>query len=277
MLEKARDVLVKKEAGRPITSEDYHTLSRIVRGVEGQIVAERVASFEEIRHRRVNARRQVPSIAWTLPLDALDLPGRAHNLLLDNEVETVGDVLYQLALGDKYLLDFNGFGEKTLSDVKAHVLAFEFPVEDGDDENIKVVGEMVVTAVSSPEIPEETPEEGVDDDVDEEIVEEAVEETVEEEPVEEEEEEEPVEAIDDLSKPLINATPTPKKEKKPQPSVIIARKPRREIGGDGDDDDGSSKSRQLIYDEKLGEVVTKRKRKRGRQQDDWDVENWNEL
>ncbi len=287
MLEKARDVLMKKEAGRPITSEDYHTLSRIVRGVEGQIVADRVATYEEVRRLRVDARKQVPSVAWTLPLDALDLPGRAHNLLLDNEVETVGDVLYQLALGDKYLLDFNGFGEKTLDDVKAHVLAFEFPVADGEDAD--KVGEMVVTAVTSekteaPSSPDEVPADDAediiekvvaDDDIEEVVVEEVVEDVIVEEVVEED----PIDAIDDLSKSLVDTKPKPKpkKEEKSKPSVIIARKPRHEVGGDDDDDDGSRKGKHLVYDEKLGEVVTQRKRKRSRQQDDWDVNNWDEF
>ncbi len=285
--EKAQSVLDKKEAGRPITSEDYRVLSRVVYGVEGKIIATRVASYEEVRRRRVDARKQVPSIAWTLPLVALDLPGRAHNLLLDNKVETVGDVLYYLAMGDKYLLDFNGFGEKTLNDVKAHVLAFEFPVKEGAEEDAATVGEMVVTAVSTTTISEDKPD--VSDEAIEEIAEEETEDTVEdttdeadEKAVEEDEdiEEEPVDAIDDLSKSLVDTTPKPKKKKKPKPSVIIARKPRKEIGGsddDDDDDDGSRKGKSLVFDEKLGEIVTKRKRKRSRQQGAWDVDNWDEF
>jgi len=266
MLEKARDVLAKKAAGRPITSEDYHTLSRIVQGVEGQIVAERVASYEDIRKERVDARKLVPAIAWTLPLDVLDLPGRAHNLLLDNEVETVGDAMYYLALGDERLLAFRGFGDKALEDLKAYMLAYELPVDESaeaESEDVEVVEEVVETAVSIES--EETA-----DDVEE--SEEEPETIVEEEtPIEEPEEEiDPIDAIDDLSKSLIDTSPKPA-PKKGKSTVVIARKPRQEIGGD--DDSTSRKGKQLIYDEKLGEVVTKRKRKRGRQ-DDWSADEW---
>ncbi len=273
LLDRAHEILEKNEAGRPITSEDYRALSRIVYGVEGKIVATRVASYEEVRQQRVKARKQVPAVAWTLPLDALDLPGRAHNLLLDNKVETVGSVLYHLAMGDKHLLDFKGFGEKTLDDVKAHVLAFEFPVEDGAEEDAEMVGEMVVTVVSSTEKAEEPIEEVVEEPLEEDA--EVVEEIEEEEIVEEE----PIDAIDDLSKSLVDIKPKAKPRKKIKPSVIIARKPRHEIGGDNDDaaDDGSRKGKSLIFDEKIGKVVVKRKRKRNRQQDDWDVDDWDEF
>lgn len=263
MLEKARDVLAKKEAGRPITSEDYHTLSRIVQGVEGQIVAERVASYEDIRKERVDARKQVPAIAWTLPLDVLDLPGRAHNLLLDNEVETVGDAMYYLALGDERLLAFRGFGEKALEDLKAYMLAYELPVDENAEEESIVEETAVSPTDETTEIEAEAEE---IDEVEEEIVEE---EAVIEEP---EEEIDPIDAIDDLSKPLIDTSPKPKKSKKGKPTVILARKPRQEIGGETEDS-ATRKGKQLIFDEKLGEVVTKRKRKRGRQ-DDWSTDEW---
>jgi len=271
MLDKARDVLAKKEAGRPITSEDYHTLSRIVQGVEGQIVAERVASYEDIRRERVDARKRVPAIAWTLPLDVLDLPGRAHNLLLDNEVETVGDAMYYLALGDEKLLAFRGFGDKALEDLKAHMLAYELPV----DENAEAMIDEVVDIV---EVVEETAvsleAEAVEAIELETEIEEAEEDIIEEEVIKEIEEEiDPVDAIDDLSKPLIDTSPKPAKAQKGKPAVVLARKPRQEIGVEPEEST-TRKGKQLIFDEKLGEVVTKRKRKRGRQQDDWSADDW---
>jgi hypothetical protein len=119
--------LDKKEAGRPITSEDYFTLTRLVRGIEGQIIAARAARHDEIRQARNEARKQIPAVAWTLPLDDLDLPGRVHNLLLDNEIETVGDVLYNMELGDHIFLNFKGFGEVGLQTLKDAVAAYELP------------------------------------------------------------------------------------------------------------------------------------------------------
>ncbi|MCA9969562.1 MAG: transcription termination/antitermination protein NusA, partial [Anaerolineales bacterium] len=118
LVELAQIILDKKAASRPITSEDYHTLDRMVSLVEGGIVASRAREYERVRKQRALARRNVPQVTWQLPLDELDLPGRIHNLLLDNNVETVGDVLYQLSLGDEVVLGFKGFGQKMLDTLK---------------------------------------------------------------------------------------------------------------------------------------------------------------
>ncbi|MCA9948151.1 MAG: transcription termination/antitermination protein NusA [Anaerolineales bacterium] len=286
-IEQVTHILEKKAAGRPITSEDYRILDRIVANVEGGIIASRSVAHMEERKRRAAARKDIPEIAWQLPLDDLDLPGRMHNLLLDNEIETVGAVLFQLQLGDGTFLDFRGFGEKMLSDLKEIVAAYKLPVMEGDDEAVpvEVVDETAViddtgteeilietedevvaeTAVVEPEIEPEPIVEAVDDTVDSE---EAVVEDVLEE--EQSEEKEFIDAIDDLSKSLFDIEPEPQKaaRKKPQKEVVIVR-PGREP--ELEEKSGrSDKGRSLVYDEDLGEVIAKRKRKGSRKSRDWE-------
>lgn len=286
-IEQVTHILEKKAAGRPITSEDYRILDRIVANVEGGIIASRSVAHMEERKRRAAARKDIPEIAWQLPLDDLDLPGRMHNLLLDNEIETVGAVLFQLQLGDGTFLDFRGFGEKMLSDLKEIVAAYKLPVMEGDDEAVpvEVVDETAViddtgteeilietedevvaeTAVVEPEIEPEPIVEAVDDTVD---IEEAVVEDVLEE--EQSEEKEFIDAIDDLSKSLFDIEPEPQKaaRKKPQKEVVIVR-PGREP--ELEEKSGrSDKGRSLVYDEDLGEVIAKRKRKGSRKSRDWE-------
>jgi N utilization substance protein A len=124
-IEQVRNVLAKKQAGRPVTAEDYLTLDRLVNQVEGRIIANRALAFESFRKQRIAARRSVPEEAWKEPLDVLDLPGRVHNLLLDSNVETLGDVLYTLAMGDEYFLRLKGLGEKALETVREHLAVYE--------------------------------------------------------------------------------------------------------------------------------------------------------
>ncbi|MCA9926502.1 MAG: transcription termination/antitermination protein NusA, partial [Anaerolineales bacterium] len=104
LLEQVTQILAKKDAGRPITSEDYRMLDFLVGGVEGKIIAERAAVHEEERKARAEAHRGVPEAEWEVSLDVLDLPGRIHNLLLDNEIDTVGNIMFHLALGDDVFL-----------------------------------------------------------------------------------------------------------------------------------------------------------------------------
>ncbi len=293
-IEQVTLILEKKAAARPITSEDYRMLDRMVSNVEGSIIAARSASHMEERKRRAIARKDIPEIVWQLPLDDLDLPGRMHNLLLDNEIETVGAVLFQLQLGDGEFLNFRGFGEKMLSDLKEIVAAYELPVVEGegaaeaeseagvdevvdetaviDDavaEEAEVEAEVEIVAETAVVEPVIEPEPVVEADLEDAEVEEA-------EPEEEEEEEEVIDAIDDLSKSLFDIESTPPKatQKKPKKEVVIVR-PGREP--EVEEKSGrSDKGRSLVYDEDLGEVVAKRKRKgsrKGREWEDFDLED----
>ncbi len=307
LIELVTNILEKKAASRPITSEDYQTLDRFVAGVDGRIIEARAQSYAEVRRQRTEARRAVPDVAWELPLDELDLPGRIHNLLLDNEIEPVGDVLFTLNLGDEVVLSFRGFGEESLDTLKAHVLAFEMPepVVEGEAEGELEEADLVDAdvAVASAEIDEETVEtieevaEAVEEAVEEAeteaevvaeeaeveaIAEEAAAEALEEANAEEEaeveeavaeveEEEEDVPAIDDLSKPLVDAPAAEpvKKEPEKKSGIKLAREPRRAIG-EPDKKSTDRKGRKLVFDEDAGEVVIEKRRKGSRRRPKWE-------
>jgi hypothetical protein len=285
-LDQVTNILEKKEAGRPITSEDYLVLDRLIKDVEGRIIAQRAEVYAEVRRQRAEIRRQIPEAAWHLELGELDLPGRIHNLLLDNEIETVGDVLLTLEIDEKRFLDFRGFSDEMLETLKEYVAAFDMP------ELVEVVeGEpaVEVEAILEGEAEAAVVEEEVDVDVVEEADVEAVEvEAVEvedlvaaeeealdeEESVEEEEsleeeveEEEVVSDIDDLSRSIFEPQVQEKPKKKGKIVVVTTGKEEEEE----DDDKGvSRRGRSYVYDDKVGEVVVKRKRKDSRRRSDWD-------
>lgn len=278
-----RQILDKKEAGRPITSEDYFMLTRLVRSVEGRIIAARAARHDEVRQARSEARKQIPAIAWTLPLDDLDLPGRVHNLLLDNDIETVGDVLYNMELGDHIFLNFKGFGEIGLQALKEAVAAYDLPEPEGDvtaeieeaaEVDVAETAELEAEAEVVAEV-EETAEAIEEEAEVEEAV--AVEVEAEEEDEEEDEEEEEVpleEMLDDLSRSIVADVIEEKKEKKEEkakPSVVVVKTPASRDDDDDDDDSRKRrKGRSLVYDEDMGEVVIKRKRKGSRRRPEWE-------
>jgi hypothetical protein len=250
-------------------------MDRLVNAVEGQIIAARSAKHEEVRQRRTEARKLVPAIAWELPLDELDLPGRIHNLLLDNEVETVGHVLMNLAAGDDIFLNYRGFGDKALDTLKEYVANYDLPESevtaktemevvpaDGVEAEVESPAEALVEAVAETtadaevEAPEPEPE---------------VEPVVAEEP-EAEEPEESIPAIDDLSRPLVEIEEKPESEKAPakKPAVVIARPSREEERLQEQEKQSRRKGKSLVFDEDMGEVVVQRKRKRGRGRPEWE-------
>ena len=280
LLQQVQSVLAKKEAGRPITSEDYFILDRLVNAVEGKIIAARAAVHEEVRQKRSAARQAVPAAAWELSLDELDLPGRIHNLLLDNEIETVGDVLFNLAIGDDVFLNFRGFGDKALEKLKEYVANYDLPqptVDAAAEAEAEVVEPEAPVAAAEAvdgqpieetgvEPAEETPETAPDA---KEAV--TVEQVVEKAEEVEAEPEEIVPAIDDLSKPLVQIEEEDAKEDVKKPAVVIARPTRDEerLREAVEEKTRRGKGKQLVYDEDMGQVVVKRKRKR-RGRSDWD-------
>jgi len=295
LIDKAGRILAKKEAERPITAEDYLVLDRFVAGVEGRIIDQRAAEYDAIRQERADARKSVPEAAWDLDLEELNLPLRTHNLLLENDITTVGKVMYNLELGEEALLDIKGLGEERLSQVKERMaeLLVEMPelVEPAEAEEeteaeaevAEEAGEIAEAIVEEEAEEVEAEAEAVAEVVEAEAtevaeeVEEAVEEVEETEEVEEaEEEEEEVPAIDDLSTSLVDVGKKEEKKEEKKGKVVIVSRPEtspveeEEEEEEDEDEEARRKGKQLVYDEDAGRVVTKRKRKRGRRRPEWE-------
>ncbi|MFL7838554.1 MAG: transcription termination factor NusA [Candidatus Promineifilaceae bacterium] len=279
-LEQINNILEKKEAGRPITSEDYLVLDRLIRDVEGRIIAQRAEKHAEIRRQRAEIRKQIPDIAWHLDLEELDLPGRIHNLLLDNEIETVGAVLLTLEIDEHKFLEFRGFSDEMLDTLKEYVDAFEMPEVEQIEEEALAEGEAVEeellaveeeAAVAVEEELEAEAEEAVEAEADEEEA--SFEELLDEEEIfakeEELEEEEAVADIDDLSKSIYE--PRVQEQPKKKKGKIVVVSPISEEEDEDDEKSTQRRGRSYVYDEEVGEVVVKRKRKGSRRRGgDWD-------
>src|SRR5690606_23463345 len=288
LLEKVRHVLAKKEADRPVTAEDYMVLDRFVAGTLGRIIDSRTAGYEGIRRERAEARKRVPAVTWEMELEELNLPLQTHNLLLDNEITTVGEVLYRLELGDDHLLRIDGFNDRSLEAVHNRVAELKEALAAGAEaqatEPEATGAEEMEPGIEEVEAEAEPELEALADDVlaeDEEaaelVTEEEVEEpaVAEEEPVAEmaaeEEDEALIPAIDDLSAPLIEIVRTeePKRQTKKGKVVIVSR-PGAGEGEEEDEEAARRRGRQLVYDEEAGRVVAKRKRKKSRRRPEWE-------
>ncbi len=279
LIEAVKMVVEKKADNRPITSEDYRTLDKIVKGIMGTMIAARSVRHEAIRKERAEARKQVPVGMWKISLDELDLPGRIHNLLLDNEIETVGDVKFNLVLGDNVILSYHGLGDSALDTIKKRMAQFEadylaqLALEKAETETEETAVVEEAAAAESEVVADVV---GADTDTAadadaEEVAETELEDKVEEEAEEVEEETEPLDIIDDLSQSLVQETPQPTKKKKKK-GVVIARQTAAERRAAAEEAEKKRKGshRELVFDEDMGEVIAKRKRKGSRRKQEWD-------
>jgi transcription termination/antitermination protein NusA len=259
-------ILSKKEAGRPITNEDYSILNRLVAAVEGEIISKRAVTYEKVRKERSAARKRVPKETWELPIEQLELPSRVQNLLEESGVETVGEALFQLEMDEKQLLNIEGFGEKSLADLREAVGDYlqDEEIAEPEAEEPEAAAE-VVAAEPQPVVAEVEAEAEAEPTVAELEAEAEAEVAAEEAlPV--------VPVIDDLERPLVQpAKPAPKAKKTVKPVVVVARPAAtEEETTEQERRDAKQKGKQLVYDESAGKVVAKRKRKPSRRRPEWE-------
>ena len=292
-------VLAKKEANRPITSEDYMILNRLVSAVEGRITTVRSNEFEKINKARAEARKDVPKYAWAVPLDDLELSTRVQGLLKDNHITTLGDILMFKVLGDETLLNIPGFGQKALDEVSEAVENHvppepeeitevdvsaedaEIPGEPSAELEAPVVEETAAVAAAEDAVAEDAvAEEAAAEEAGELLAESAAAveaekiaepETVEVAAAQDVEEEEPEAAapdIDDLGVSLVDVA---KVEEKPEKKKIVVVSPEKARALESvETDKPGTKRRELVFDEQRGKVVAMKKHKSKRQRPEWE-------
>jgi N utilization substance protein A len=111
---------------------------------DARVAAQREAEQEK-RAEKERALATVPSEAYEVGLETLDLPAKVLGHLTRNELENVGEVMEKIALGDEALLMLDGVGAKALTQIKDAVenSSFTFIGSEGEiaPETVAVVTE----------------------------------------------------------------------------------------------------------------------------------------
>jgi len=233
MMTQVEEVLAKKAENRPVTPEEYTLLGQFVDRVERrttQIKEEAVRADEE---RVAAARAEVPSAAFTMPLDQLGLKEHVFNILVEAGFENIGDLMLSLKSDANKVLGLPGIGPKAMQNIEEQIAAMTFP----EPEPVPVA-ETPAAQAAEPVAVEEMPAAEKPAKVQKEA----------EEAVEEENAKDGV-SLDELFK------------MKPEVFQPVA---------DDEDEAGKKKGKkqkkkgvELVLDEERGEVVGRKKHKRG--------------
>lgn len=275
LVEQVEIILAKKEASRPITAEDFQTMNRLVEMVQG-----RFADLEEEERKAEEAiRRSIPNHLWQMPVDLLELDKALEKQLMERRFDSVGSIIAVFSYDSSKLQERAELDDEMFAALQETLATAELPATQ--EELSELLGEDVELEIEpataeEEETPSEEPEETVEEP-------ESGQE-VEEEP--EAEEAEPVVLYEELppeirlpdtedeedeeSTPVLERRPVEKP--KPQPTTPVIVPARHEENEEIEPDTKKRKKkkrRQIVYDEELGETVTKRKRRRGAR-DDWD-------
>jgi N utilization substance protein A len=279
-------ILSKKEAQRPITAEDYHQLNRFIEMVEGRFAAQAEAE----QRAEEKARRSISPLFWQMPIGMLDLSGEVEGLLVDHGMITVGHIMSLLAYDPAKLQERAELQDEAFAQVQEQMAVTEFPRTA--EELAQRLGEPVPAEEAEAE--EEAAVEAQAEEAAGKAVIESVEAPEEEmvaEPEEPETEiiplyEEPPEEIRlPDEEPEFEPEPAPEPvaaEPAKQPKKPVIMPARREEDEEEEEEPkkrkkGRKKSRHLVYNEDVGEVVSKRKRKRGRRDDFLDYGKWEDF
>ncbi len=231
--------LAKKAENRPVTPEEYTLLGQFVDRVERRTTQIKEEAAHADEQRLATARAEVPAVAFTTPLEQLGLKEHVFNLLVEAGYETIGDLMMALKLDENKVLGLPGVGPKAIQNIQEQLAVVQLP-------------EAPVAAEEAPvaEVPaEEKPAEPVA----------ALPETKEapeqpEKPARPEEVLEPENAKDGVSLDELF---------KMKPEIFHAGPAEEE---DADKKKGKKvkkKGVELVLDEELGEVVGRKKHKRG--------------
>lgn len=264
-------ILEKKQASRTVMPEEFQTLQRFVHIAELRLLEMREA--ERIRRRKQidKIKNSLPKRAFTMKLEELEIEKDIILALRNRNITNVGDLMARLQAEESYvrgILESGKAGEDAFEAVK-DAIATLAPQADESDVVLEAAVEVepVVAALSeaAPATASVPEPESADEDAPPAFVD-----------------------VDAPKKPA--AAPVPRapvvsRVPKAQPPTSPEAVPdmtmaaiEGEDTGDRDDSDSARKdgkkkkgkkgSRELVFDEDRGEVVVKRKHKRGR--GDWD-------
>lgn len=251
IIPQVEEILAKKAENRPITPEEFTVLVGFVDRVERRMLLAKEEASREEDERLAAARAEIPVAAFSMPLvQATELKEHVFNILTEAGYETVGQLMFDMKTDQNKVLGLAGIGGKAIQNIEESLAALTFPepVAEPKAEEPAVTVEAVEESAPAAEMP---------------VAEKTAERKKEPKRVIEEEEED-----GEVSKDGVNL------------DELFSIKPEmfQAAGGTEEESDDKKKGKKvkkkgvaLEFDESLGEVVSRKKHKRG---DGGDDEAW---
>jgi N utilization substance protein A len=280
-------ILLKKEETRPVTPEEYQMMGNFVDRVMSETMQQRVADRQVYLEKLAEARAGIPTSAYSVPVEELDLSTRVQTLILEAGYKDAGHLMEQMEMDEDKILALQGVGPKAMTELKEKLSEYPYPVEEPvEEEAIEVPEVSVEDEIEEAEVvPEAEPAVEA-----EELAIPAAEQLAEGEAVPVEEpaeapvpaEAEPEAEITGEAEEAVETAEVEEEEVSFEEALETAfQEIDRELFESEEDDDELLKrqqrerSRILEFDPETGEMVVRRRRKPGRE-DDFDVD-WEDL
>jgi N utilization substance protein A len=122
-----QEILAKKAEGRPIMPEEYTALGQFVDRVERRTIQIKEEAVRAEEERTAAARADIPAAAFTMPLEQAGLKEHVFNILTEAGFENIGDLMYSLKTDQNKVLGLSGIGSKAIQNIEEALAAIAFP------------------------------------------------------------------------------------------------------------------------------------------------------
>jgi len=265
------EVLAKKAENRPVTPEEFTMLGQFVDRVERRTIQIKEDAARAEEEKVTTARSEVPTAAFGMPLEELGLKEHVFNILVEAGIDTIGALMMSMKMDANKVLGLPGIGPKAIQNIDEQFAVLKFPEPEAPAEPAtEAVAEAEPVVAQIEPQPEVAP-----------VAMEAAPVAVEEAPVGEppaQEKKEP------KTSPAKGKVEEPEDDEHAKDGVsldeLFSMKPEIFQTAGTDDEEsadkkkgkkGKKKSVELVLDEERGEVVGRKKHKRG---DDELGEDW---
>jgi len=242
------EALAKKAENRPVTPEEYTMLGQFVDRVERRTIQIKEDAARAVEEKTASARAEVPTSAFAMPLDQIGLKEHVYNILVEAGFDNVGALMMSLKMDANRVLGLAGIGPKAMQNIEEAIAAITFPEPEAPP--AEPIVEPVAQIESAP-VAEVAPAEAVaaaEAPVDEKQV------SAKKEAKKVVEEQEDEHAKDGVSLDELFAM---------KPEIFQATADEDDSADKKKGKKGKKKSVELVLDEERGQVVGRKKHKRG--------------
>jgi N utilization substance protein A len=126
-LPQVEEVLAKKAENRPVTPEEYTLIAQFVDRVERRTIQIKEDAARAAEEKTASARSEVPTAAFGMPLEQLGLKEHVFNILVEAGIDTVGGLMMSLKMDQNRVLGLPGIGPKAMQNIDECIADLKYP------------------------------------------------------------------------------------------------------------------------------------------------------
>jgi N utilization substance protein A len=145
------EVLAKKAENRPVTPEEFTMLSQFVDRVERRTIQIKEDAARAEEEKVTTARSEVPTAAFGMPLEQLGLKEHVFNILVEAGIDTIGALMMSMKMDANKVLGLAGIGPKAIQNIDETLAVLKFPEPPPAEPVVEPVSEPVAEMEPQPE------------------------------------------------------------------------------------------------------------------------------